>query len=265
MVLKHWRLRFSRWSRLSWLVKQVVFLSHLLPTSFELIWIRRVWAILAPKRFANDCRYHDSAPILDLYLEAQQYYKQHAIPTKVKSCAFMTTDEVISMAGVDAMTLPAEMLEELSSMTDSQESLEARSVYHQAGQTLPAESTRLSYINDRTKFDRAFTTNGRGKAKTEDVSETFEYVLPLANNTSPVYRSLLRVPNSGRGIGDNSRKLRPKHRERVTAYCCQWLSLPLRQIWQFLEIIRVFTLDFLQWNLQFMDLLWAYSCLRTEI
>lgn len=117
----------------------------------------------------------------------------------------MTTDEVISMAGVDAMTLPAEVLEQLSSMTDMQESLEARSVYHQAAQTVPAQSIRLSYINDKAKFDRAFTTNGRGKAKTEDVSETFEYVLVLATNTGAVHYSLLRVSDSGRGISDSSR------------------------------------------------------------
>ena len=85
----------------------------------------------------------------------------------------MTTNEVISMAGVDAMTLPAEVLEELSSMTDSQESLEARSVFHGAAQTLPSHCTRLSYIDDKAKFYRAYTTNGRGKAKTEDVSEDF--------------------------------------------------------------------------------------------
>lgn len=115
------------------------------------------------------------------------------------------------MAGVDAMTLPAEVLEELSSVTGSQESLEARSVYHQAAQTLPAQSMRLSYIHDRAKFDRAFTTNGRGKAKTEDVSDTFEPVLPLATDTLAVHCSLLRVSNSGRGISDHSRKLRPKH------------------------------------------------------
>lgn len=142
-----------------------------------LIWIRRTWDLLAQQCLADDCSYHDSEPILDLYLEAQQYYRQHGIPTKVKSCAFMTTDEVISMAGVDAMTLPGEMLEELSSMTDSQESLEARSVYHNAAQTLPADSPRLSYINDKVKFHRAYTTNGRGKAKTEDVSEIFRTFL----------------------------------------------------------------------------------------
>lgn len=82
----------------------------------------------------------------------------------------MTTDEIISTAGVDAMTLPGEVLEELSSMTDSQESLEARCVFHSAAQTLPAPSARLSYINDKAKFHRAYTTNGRGRAKTEDVS-----------------------------------------------------------------------------------------------
>ena len=85
----------------------------------------------------------------------------------------MTTDEIISMAGVDAMTLPGEVLEELSSMTDSQESLEARSVFHNAAQKLSAHSARLTYINDKANFHRAYTTNGRGKAKTEDVSEIF--------------------------------------------------------------------------------------------
>ena len=81
------------------------------------------------------------------------------------------------MAGVDAMTLPGEVLEELASTTDSQESLEARSVFHRAAQNLSAHSTRLSYINDKAKFHRAYTTNGRGRAKTEDVSEIFGTVL----------------------------------------------------------------------------------------
>lgn len=85
----------------------------------------------------------------------------------------MTTDEIITMAGIDAMTLPGEMLEELSSRTDSQESLEARSVFHNAVQTPSVHSARLSYINDKAKFHRAYTTNGRGRAKTEDVSEIF--------------------------------------------------------------------------------------------
>lgn len=116
--------------------------------------------------------YHDSEPVLALFLEAQQYYRHHNIPTKVKSCAFTTIDEIISMAGVDAMTLPAEHLEELRSSTpESRENLETRSVFHNAALKVAADPARVSYIGDKAKFDRAYCTNGRGRAKTEDVSE----------------------------------------------------------------------------------------------
>jgi transaldolase len=135
-----------------------------------LTWTRRTSTVSIQENIADSSRYHDSDPILDLYPRAQQYYKQHGIPTKVKSCAFMTTDEIISMAGVDAMTLPAEVLESLSSMTDLPERLEARSVFQNTFQPSSISSRPLSYINDKTKFNRAYATNGRGKAKTEDVS-----------------------------------------------------------------------------------------------
>ena len=82
------------------------------------------------------------------------------------------------MAGVDAMTLAAEVLEELSSTTDSPESLEARSIFHSAAQNLSTHSAQLSYINDKAKFLRAYTINGRGKARTEDVSEIFGTFFP---------------------------------------------------------------------------------------
>ena len=114
--------------------------------------------------------YVDTEPVLDLFLEAQQYYKQHGIPTKVKSCAFTTTDEMIRTAGVDAMTLPGEQVAELAAMTDPLESLESRSVFLNAAKNTQAPTERLTYINDKAKFMRAYTTNGRGKAKTEDVS-----------------------------------------------------------------------------------------------
>ncbi|RDA94611.1 hypothetical protein CP533_2447 [Ophiocordyceps camponoti-saundersi (nom. inval.)] len=131
---------------------------------------------------ANDHSYHDPDPILDLVPRAQRYYEQHGIETKVKACAFMTIDEIISLAGVDAMTIPAETLEELSSMTESQEKLEAKSSFYNADRhALMTNPQRLSYIDDKVKFDRSFTTNGRGKAKTEDVSD----------------RGVLRVSDSG--------------------------------------------------------------------
>ncbi|PHH92377.1 hypothetical protein CDD83_7659 [Cordyceps sp. RAO-2017] len=117
--------------------------------------------------------YHDSEPIHALVPQAQQYYRQHGISTKVKACAFMTSEEIISFAGVDAMTVPAEVLEELSSKTDVPENLGARSVIQNFAQPPSKQPERLSYINDKSKFDRAFTTNGRGKAKTEDAIAVF--------------------------------------------------------------------------------------------
>ena len=110
---------------------------------------------------------------MDLFLQAQMYYQQHGVPTKIKSCAFMTIDEIITMAGVDAMTLPAEVLEELSSTRDTVDRLGEKSVFHAAAQSLPAHSARLtkqSYIDDEPGFLRAYCTQGRGRAKTEDVS-----------------------------------------------------------------------------------------------
>lgn len=135
-----------------------------------LTWTNRTRAPPGEKCLADDRSYHDSEPVLDLVFRAQKYYQQHGVPTKVKSCAFMTTDEVIDLDGGDAMTLPCEMIEDLSSKTDSQERLEARSVFHNAAQTLPTDTARLSYINDKAKFFRDFSTNGRGRVKTEDVS-----------------------------------------------------------------------------------------------
>ncbi|PFH62481.1 hypothetical protein XA68_13383 [Ophiocordyceps unilateralis] len=120
-----------------------------------------------------DSDYHDHDPILDLVPQAQRYYAKHGIPTKVKACAFTTVSEIISLAGVDAMTIPAEVLEELFSMTGSQEKFKPQSVFDNGVGTASTGSERLSYIHDKTKFYRAFATNGRGKAKTEDAIAVF--------------------------------------------------------------------------------------------
>lgn len=98
----------------------------------------------------------------------------------------MKTEEIINLAGVDAMTLPAEVLENLSSLTDSQEHLEEQSKFQSAGQILSAAPVQISYINDKVKFNRAFATNGRGKAKTEDVSKLFRRIFVLTNHQQAI-------------------------------------------------------------------------------
>ncbi|QUC21817.1 uncharacterized protein UV8b_06058 [Ustilaginoidea virens] len=128
--------------------------------------------------FAHELRVHaDPSYIgaganLDLIVEAQRYYRQHGIPTKVKACSFKTPDEMTSMAGIDAMTLPAGVLLHLDATTDSRERLEARCVLGSAGKG-PGDGARRSYIRDRAGFNRAYLTNGMGKAKTEDAIAVF--------------------------------------------------------------------------------------------
>jgi hypothetical protein len=108
----------------------------------------------------------------------------------------MTTDEVINLAGGDAMTLPAEVLEELSKMPGEKEDLEARSVFRTDSHNPTKQFERLSYIDDRVKFLRAFTANGKGKSKTEDVSRKLCYILRLFFSHILLGNcNLLRIPN----------------------------------------------------------------------
>ncbi|KAL8679113.1 MAG: hypothetical protein Q9224_007060, partial [Gallowayella concinna] len=140
----------------------------------------------------GEIRYHDHDPVLPLFLEGQKYYTAHSVPTKVKSCAFTTVDEALAQAGVDAMTLPGETLEELHATVitpeSTKETLEARSVFHNANlaghvKEVEVEHVALNegapvkqaepvrkrtYIDDEKGFVRDFATNGRGKGKTED-------------------------------------------------------------------------------------------------
>ncbi|KAI4219180.1 MAG: hypothetical protein L6R36_008508, partial [Xanthoria steineri] len=115
--------------------------------------------------------YQDAEPLIPLYAQASRYYRHHHIPTKIKACAFMTTQEILSVASVvDAMTLPAEQLEELAVATTA-EGLDSgsRVVGDQKRVEEEDPPTRLSYVDDEGAFLRAYCLNARGRAKTEDV------------------------------------------------------------------------------------------------
>lgn len=118
-------------------------------------------------------RYHDSDPNFDLFVQAQRYYEQHGIPTKVKACAFFTPDEALEMAGVNALTLPPDMLQELSNSKEFEDKLESCSrfigpdknnISNGNGHAEP-----MTFANDQERFLESFSRNGRGRAKTDDV------------------------------------------------------------------------------------------------
>ena len=49
-------------------------------------------------------------------MDAQQYYKEHGYPIRVKACAAVNTEQILKLAGVDAFTAPADQLQELVDM-----------------------------------------------------------------------------------------------------------------------------------------------------
>lgn len=144
--------------------------------------------------------YQDAEPILPLYAQACRYYRHHHIPTKIKACAFMTTQEILSVAPVvDAMTLPAEQLEELAAATAEGLDSGSRVVGDQKRVEEEDPPTRLSYVDDEGAFLRAYCLNARGRAKTEDVSGLLSF--PLSFFLSFFLSPPTYSPEGGRGGG----------------------------------------------------------------
>ncbi|KAJ5688112.1 hypothetical protein N7536_010731 [Penicillium majusculum] len=64
-----------------------------------------------------DEKYSDEMPLLCLCVQAQQFYKKRSINTKVKACATLSVDEILQLAGVDALTIMPEDLQNLQKGT----------------------------------------------------------------------------------------------------------------------------------------------------
>ncbi|KAL4972953.1 hypothetical protein BDW66DRAFT_154226 [Aspergillus desertorum] len=52
-----------------------------------------------------DPQYKDPHPAYNLSGQAQRWYSQQSLPTKVKSCATVGVDELLQLAGIDALTI----------------------------------------------------------------------------------------------------------------------------------------------------------------
>lgn len=131
-------------------------------------------------------RHHDpDGPTFDVFVQIQKYYAQYAIPTKVKACAFFTAEQALEVAGVDALTLPPDMLEEMAKSKEVADELDGRSRFFGSNHnsngngdgngegvhnsTNGHSEERMTFVNDRAKFFERFEKNKRGKAKTDDV------------------------------------------------------------------------------------------------
>lgn len=115
--------------------------------------------------------HHDPEPIVALCVEAQHYFEQHHIPTRVKACGAMTVDEILQLAGVAAMTIAPGHLDELASTNRPESELEKLSLFSVKEKAVE----KVSYVDDEEGFRAAFKAfaGGKGEAKTMDGIECF--------------------------------------------------------------------------------------------
>lgn len=109
-------------------------------------------------------RYEDKTPLLGLCADAQCWYEQCEIPTKVKACATVGLDELLSLAGVAALTIVPEDIRALKSTERSEAEIVGMSLFPKQGLSA-VKPSHPSYLNDEAKYRMAFDTADEGRAQ----------------------------------------------------------------------------------------------------
>ncbi|KAL5040938.1 hypothetical protein BDW71DRAFT_213593 [Aspergillus fruticulosus] len=119
-------------------------------------------------------QYRDPHPVYNLSGEAQRWYRQQSLPTKVKSCATVGVDELLQLAGLDALTIiPADLRALQSTYRDAGEV--ARLSIIENGAQVDEKIELVSYIDDEERYRADFekADEGRAKAKTAEAIDIF--------------------------------------------------------------------------------------------
>ncbi|KAI9698121.1 MAG: hypothetical protein M1836_004123 [Candelina mexicana] len=111
-----------------------------------------------------DDTYKDGKSLLDLCVQAQRWYEQHCIPTKVKACATLGLDELLQLAGVAALTIVPDDLRALQSTRRSQAEIVGMSMF--SNKTIRTEKmTYSSYLDEEAKYRMDFDAAEDGRAQ----------------------------------------------------------------------------------------------------
>ncbi|ERF73134.1 hypothetical protein EPUS_09152 [Endocarpon pusillum Z07020] len=127
-----------------------------------------------------DEEYHDTDPIFDLCVKAQQYFERYSYATRVKACSLISVDEVMQVAGVAALTLPPTLLHPLSEMTEPEAKVAALSLFNHNTKIEGQEMERRSFLDEEARFRETFAKRdgGKGRVKTTQAIDLFcEYQL----------------------------------------------------------------------------------------
>ncbi|PYH42256.1 transaldolase [Aspergillus saccharolyticus JOP 1030-1] len=110
-----------------------------------------------------DPTYKDHGPLLDLCVQAQEYYRQHSNATRVKACSCLSVEEILQLSGVAAHTIPPEDLDTLAAMNETVAWLESRSLFPIAASTKELQQqVRRSYIEDEAGYRVHFAASDGG-------------------------------------------------------------------------------------------------------
>ncbi|CRL19665.1 Transaldolase [Penicillium camemberti] len=110
-----------------------------------------------------DEKYSDEMPLLRLCVQAQQFYKKRSINTKVKACATLSVDEILQLAGVDALTIMPEDIQNLQKGTGCIRLVENQSLF--GDNSIADDSDYPSYLDDESTYRLDFSRNGQGKGQ----------------------------------------------------------------------------------------------------
>ena len=104
-------------------------------------------------------------------MQAQRYYEQHGIATRVKACAVADVHECMKLAGVSAFTVPLDLLRKLASTDELETKLEEQSLFNAASTAKGQDTGTVNYVDDELKFREAFRSDGGvGQSRTGQVS-----------------------------------------------------------------------------------------------
>ncbi|CAI7565104.1 unnamed protein product [Penicillium glandicola] len=108
--------------------------------------------------------YEDSNPILGVCVQAQQFYRQKSLPTRLKACVTLNLDELIMLAGIDALTIAPKVLKVLAATERPQEEVEGMSLFAKAPKATEAVEYP-SYIDSESQYRVHFAASEGGKAQ----------------------------------------------------------------------------------------------------
>ncbi|KAJ5963608.1 Aldolase-type TIM barrel [Penicillium vulpinum] len=108
--------------------------------------------------------YKDTNPILGVCVQAQQFYRQNSLPTRLKACVALNLDELIMLAGVDALTISPKFLRLLAATERSREEVESMSLFARTANATEAVNYP-SYIDSESQYRVHFAASEGGKAQ----------------------------------------------------------------------------------------------------